>query len=224
MDKGAELIDGRETTAAIRARIEANLHRATAKSVRDHFQQMNPHLVGEKAFENRWREKRRDAAVLVPIIARETGATVLFTVRSNDMPSHAGQISFPGGKVEPGDADREATALREAHEEVNIPHDAVDVVGRLGVHQGGLGFSVTPIVGIVDPAAPIRACPREVDEVFEAPLAFFTDPANHRIEERTHKGVAYKMFAAPYDRFHIWGLTAGILRTLLDVLRDEDAA
>lgn len=218
------MFDGQETTADLRARIEANLHRATAQNVRDQFQQMNPHLVGEKAFENRWRETRKEAAVLVPIIPREGGATVLFTVRSNDMPSHAGQISFPGGKVEKKDANREATALREAHEEVNIPPDAVDVVGRLGVHQGGLGFSVTPIIGIVDPTTEIRACPREVDEVFEAPLAFFADPGNHRTEQRTHKGVAYKMFAAPYDRFHIWGLTAGILRTFLDVLQDENAA
>ncbi len=219
-----KLFDGRESTAALRARIEANLHRATAQRVSDQFQQMNPHLVGEKAFENRWRERRKDAAVLVPIIPRDGGATILFTVRSNEMPSHAGQISFPGGKVERDDADREATALREAHEEVNISPDAVDVVGRLGVHQGGLGFSVTPIIGIIDPATAIRACPREVDEVFEAPLSFFADARNHRIEERTHKGVAYKMFAAPYERFHIWGLTAGILRTLLDVLRGEDAA
>lgn len=224
MSKAINLFNGRETTAALRARIEANLHRSTAQRVSDQFRQMNPHLVGEKAFENRWRESRKEAAVLVPIIPRDTGASVLFTVRSNDMPSHAGQISFPGGKVEPSDVDREATALREAHEEVNIPPDAVDVIGRLGVHQGGLGFSVTPIVGIVDPAAPIRSCPREVDEIFEAPLAFFTDPANHRIEERTHKGVAYKMFAAPYDRFHIWGLTAGILRTLVDVLKEEEIA
>ncbi len=221
--KAINVFEGQESTAALRARIEANLHRASAQRVRDHFQQMNPHLVGDKAFESRWSDTRKDAAVLVPIIPRDGGATVLFTVRSNDMPSHAGQISFPGGKVEKTDASREATALREAYEEVNIPPEAVDVVGRLGVHQGGLGFAVTPIIGIVDPLADIRACPREVDEVFEAPLAFFADPENHVTEQRTHKNITYNMFAAPYDRFHIWGLTAGILRTLLDVLCDKDA-
>ena len=149
--------------AGLRAQIEANLHRASGQEIQDHFKRMNPHLVGEKAFENRWTEKRKAAAVLLPIIPRENGATLLFTVRSPDMPSHAGQISFPGGKVDRTDADRTATALREAHEEVNIRPETVDVIGNLGEHIGGLGFSVTPVIGIVDPSADIRACPREVD-------------------------------------------------------------
>lgn len=205
----------------LRARIEANLGRTNAQRVRALFEEINPHLVGEKLFESRWSDIRRDAAVLIPIIPREAGPSVLFTVRSGNMPSHAGQISFPGGKVEAGDADRVATALREAHEEVNIPPHAVDVIGRLGVHQGGLGFSVTPVVGIVDPQVDFRACPREVDEIFEAPLSFVADLNNHITEQREHKGVQYNMFAAPYDRFHIWGLTAGILRTLAETLQDE---
>lgn len=217
------MFDGRETAAALRARIAGNLHRASAQSIRDTFRELNPHLAADKLFERRWTEERKDAAVLVPIIPRAGGATVLFTVRSTDMPSHAGQISFPGGKAEDGDTDREATALREAHEEVNIAPDAVDIVGRLGVQHGGYGFSVTPVVGIVDPAADIRPCPREVDEVFEAPLAFFANFENHITEERTHNGVAYNMFAAPYDRFHIWGLTAAILRNFAEVLQDKDA-
>ena len=217
------MINGRETATALRARIAANLHRASAQSIRDTFRELNPHLVADKLFERRWTEDRKDAAVLVPIIPRANGATVLFTVRSSDMPSHAGQISFPGGKVEDSDASREATALREAYEEVNIPPDAVDVVGRLGVQHGGYGFSVTPVVGIIDPSADIRPCPREVDEVFEAPLAFFADFDNHITEQRTHNGVAYTMFAAPYDRFHIWGLTAAILRNFAEVLQDKSS-
>lgn len=218
------MADERQSITALRAQIEANLHRASGMEIQDHFKRMNPHLVGDKAFENRWNPNRKNAAVLVPIIPRENGAHLLFTVRSNDMPSHAGQVSFPGGKVEEYDADRAATALREAHEEVNIAPDAVDVVGNLGVHQGGLGFSVTPVIGFVDPSADIRACPREVDEVFEAPLSHFLNAENHIIEERTHKDISYKMFAVPYEGYHVWGLTAGILRTLLDVLRDEEAA
>ena len=206
---------------ALRARIEANLKLASAQNVRAHFQEMNPHLVGDKLFEDRWRDVRRDAAVLVPIILRPDAASILFTIRSPDMPSHAGQISFPGGKVEPGDKNREATALREAHEEVNIPPHAVEVLGRLGIHEGGLGFSVTPVVGLIDPNIEFTPCPREVDEVFEVPLDFIADLNNHVTEQREHKGVKYNMFAIPYGRYHIWGLTAGILRTLADVLQDE---
>jgi len=207
-----------------RARIEANLNRASAQRVRALFSEINPHLVGDKMFESRWSDIRKDAAVLVPIIPRAHGYTVLMTVRSVDMPSHAGQISFPGGKAHPEDQDRIATALREAHEEVNIAPDVVDVIGALGVHQGGLGFSVTPIVGIVDPQTDIKPCPREVAEIFEVPLRFIADLGNHITEQREHKGIHYNMFATPYERFHIWGLTAGILRTLAETLQDDGEA
>ena len=209
------------STAAWRARIEANLHRASAQRVREMFSEINPHLVGDKLFESRWSDIRMDAAVLVPIVNRPAGPTVLLTVRSSEMRSHAGQISFPGGKAEPGDRDRIATALREAHEEVNITPDAADVIGSLGVHKGGLGFSVTPVVAIIDPTADIKPCPREVGEIFETPLSFVADMRNHITEQREHEGIKYNMFAAPYDRFHIWGLTAGILRTLAETLQEE---
>lgn len=209
-------------TDDLRARIERNLSRASAQRVRAMFQEINPHLVGDKLFESRWSDIRKDAAVLVPIINRPQGPSVLLTVRSSDMPSHAGQISFPGGKAEPADKDRVATALREAQEEVNIPPDAVDVIGSLGVHQGGLGFSVTPVVGLVDPEIDLKPCPREVAEVFETPLDFIMNLDNHVTEQREHKGVKYNMFAAPYGRFHIWGLTAGILRTLAEALQDDE--
>lgn len=202
-----------------RRRIAANLASARAQRIRALFAELNPELVGDRLFESRWSDIRKDAAVLVPIVARPSGATVLLTVRSADMPSHAGQISFPGGRVSPLDASPVAAALREAFEEVNIPPDMVEVLGALGVHQGGLGFSVTPVVGVVDPAAPIRADPREVAEIFEVPLEFFADLANHGAEEREHEGVRYRMFAAPWGRFHIWGLTAGILRSLAEALQ-----
>ena len=200
-------------------RIENNLALSTTRRVRALFAEINPHLVGDTRFESRWSKKRQEAAVLVPIINRADGPTVLMTVRSSDMPSHAGQISFPGGKAHPEDRDRIETALREASEEVNIPPASVRVIGALGVHEGGLGFSVTPVVGIVDPAAPFAACPREVAEIFETPLAWIADMSNHTFEDREHDGIKYKMFASPYERFHIWGLTAGILRSLAEVMQ-----
>ena len=213
---------GRSAFADLRAQIERNLSRASAQRIRALFAEINPHLVGDRVFESRWSDIRKDAAVLVPIVARPEGATVLLTVRSSDMPSHAGQISFPGGRVHPEDRSRVDTALREAEEEVGLPRAMVDVIGTLGVHQGGLGFSVTPVVGLVDPSAPLVPCPREVAEIFEAPLSFVADLANHVTEEREHKGVRYNMFAAPYGRYHSWGLTAGILRTLAETLQDPD--
>lgn len=206
-----------------RRQIEENLARASAQRVRALFAEINPHLVGDTRFESRWSAARQEAAVLVPIIDRPTGPTVLLTVRSADMPSHAGQISFPGGKAHPEDRDRIATALREAREEVNIPPSAVEIIGALGIHEGGLGFSVTPVIGIVDPSAPIKPCPREVAEVFETPLEWLADLDNHKLEARDHEGVSYRMYAAPFGRFHIWGLTAAILRSLADVLQSDDA-
>ena len=210
------------TADAVRNLIAANLRRASAQRVRSLFAEINPQLVGDALFESRWSDVRRDAAVLVPIIARPRRPTVLLTVRSADMPSHAGQISFPGGRVHPEDKGRVDTALREAEEEVGIPRDLVDVVGALGVHEGGLGYSVTPVVGVVDPSVRFSLCEREVAEAFEVPLDFVADLDNHVTERREHKGVPYNMFAAPYGRYHIWGLTAGILRTLAETLQPRE--
>ncbi|MCB2112646.1 MAG: CoA pyrophosphatase [Parvularculaceae bacterium] len=207
-----------------RALIEKNLSRMTTQRVREIFAEINPHLVGDARFESRWTKKRQPAAVLIPIINRIDRPTVLLTVRSPDMPSHAGQISFPGGRAHPEDSDLVETALREAEEEVNIPRAAVDIIGSLGVHEGGLGFAVTPVIGLVDPRAPIRPCPREVAEIFETPLEWFADLSNHTIEERRHDGVSFHMFAAPYENYHIWGLTAGILRSLAETLQRDEAA
>lgn len=204
-----------------RARIEANLKHVSAQRVHDLFREINPHLVGDKLFEKRWSDKRKDAAVLVPIVNREEGPRIILTVRSPDMPSHAGQISFPGGKSQEEDNSLIDTALREAHEEVNLAPEYVDVIGTMGVHKGGLGFSVTPVIGVVDPQADLKPCPREVDEIFEVPVEFVADLANHIIEERRLENIPYKMFAAIYGPYHIWGLTAGILRSFAEVLQEN---
>lgn len=200
-----------------RQRIEQNIKTASAKRVRALFREINPQLADDARFEARTRKIRKEAAVLIPIIAHPE-PTVLLTVRTSDMPSHPGQISLPGGRVHEEDASLVDTALREAEEEVGIPRDKVDIVGSLGVHEGGLGYAVTPVIGIVSPDTPIVNCPREVAESFQTPLSFLADRSNHVKEQREHEGVPYYMYAVPYDRFHIWGLTAGILHTLSEML------
>jgi 8-oxo-dGTP pyrophosphatase MutT (NUDIX family) len=204
-----------------RSRIEANLRLPRVARERSLFSEINPGLVGDRLFESRWAAPRMEAAVLVPIIERACGPKIILTVRAADLPSHAGQISFPGGRRQPEDDGPVATALREAEEEVNIARSEVAILGSLGVHRGGLGFSVTPVVGLVDARASLRPCAREVAEIFEVPLEFLADLGNHRTEQRRHEGVLYNMYAVPWGRYHIWGLTAGILKTLAEVFAEE---
>jgi 8-oxo-dGTP pyrophosphatase MutT (NUDIX family) len=151
------------------------------------------------------------AAVLVPIVERDGGMTVLFTRRADDLASHAGQIAFPGGRCDPGDRDAAATALRETAEEIGLPRDRVEVAGRLPVYETGTGFSITPVVGFVAPPFELAPDPREVAEVFEVPLAFLLDPANHRRDSIVWRGALHWYDAVPYDGRYIWGATAGIV-------------
>lgn len=198
-----------------RERVREIVNHPGALRSRDVLADINPELVGDARLKNRWSAVRKPASVLIPIVERPEGASIVLTVRSNDMPSHAGQISFPGGRPREDDPDPIATALREAHEEINAAPEHIDVVGALGEHFGGLGYSVTPVVGFIDPGAELRACPREVDEIFEIPFEFAID-LNSYITER-HESLAevpFSLYAAPFERFHIWGLTAAILRTL----------
>ncbi|MGF1629924.1 MAG: CoA pyrophosphatase [Kiloniellaceae bacterium] len=164
----------------------------------------------------------RDAAVLVPIIERPQELTVLLTRRSPHLPDHAGQISFPGGCIDPGDVDAEAAALRETEEEVGLARHHVTVIGRLDTYLVRTGFSVVPVVGLLRPPFVLRAEAGEVDEIFEVPLAFFLDPANRALHSRTFRGAERFFYAYPFGDYYIWGATAGILSNLCDVLRASD--
>jgi len=155
----------------------------------------------------------RPAAVLVPIIAHDA-PTLLFTQRPTHLVEHSGQISFPGGKVDTQDASLEATALREAEEEVGLSPDNVEVLGFLDGYQTATGFLIAPVVGLVAPPFTPRPNADEVAEVFEAPLSFFMDPKNHRIESREYKQKTRKFYAMPFENRYIWGATAGILKNL----------
>ncbi|MGD1879929.1 MAG: CoA pyrophosphatase [Kiloniellaceae bacterium] len=164
----------------------------------------------------------RDAAVLVPIIDRPRGLTVLLTRRSKDLPDHPGQISFPGGGIDPGDADAEVAALREAHEEVGLAPRHVSVIGRLDTYLVRTGFSVVPVVALLHPPFDLRAEAGEVDEIFEVPLGIFLDPASRVLHSRVFRGAERFFYAYPYGDYYIWGATAGILSNLSEVLRAAD--
>ena len=166
------------------------------------------------------RDELRAAAVLVPLVDRPEGLGVLFTLRNAGLPHHAGQVSFPGGRIEDGDASAAATALRETEEEIGVPAAGVEIVGRLDDYITGTGFLVAPIVGLIRPPYALDPDPSEVEAVFEVPLAFFLDPANHRRESRIFDGVERRFYAMPYGDKYIWGATAAMLMNLYDLLRD----
>jgi 8-oxo-dGTP pyrophosphatase MutT (NUDIX family) len=160
------------------------------------------------------------AAVLVPLVDHPQGTSVLLTQRTAHLSAHAGQISFPGGRMEETDPDAVAAALRETEEEVGLPRDRVEVIGRLDTYVTGTGFEITPIVGIVAPPMPISIDPFEVAEAFEVPLAFILDRRNHQRIERDMGAHSRSYYVLPYDGRNIWGATAGILVNLAEVLAD----
>lgn len=161
----------------------------------------------------------RPAAVLVPIVDRPTGMTVLLTQRSPHLADHAGQVSFPGGRIEECDVDATTCALREAQEEVGLPPANVEIVGRLDTYVIRTGYEVTPVVGVVDPPGELRPDPTEVAEVFEVPLRFILDPANVELRERVINGMTRQFYVWPYLGYYIWGATAGMLVNLSEALR-----
>lgn len=161
------------------------------------------------------------AAVLVPIVERAEGLTVILTLRSEHLSDHAGQVSFPGGRIEDYDADEVAAALRETEEEIGLPRHHVRVVGRLDDYETGTGFIVTPIVGLVRPPFPIERDELEVADVFEVPLSFILEPANHELRSGVFGGRRRHYYVLPYEDRFIWGATAGMLINLYERLRDR---
>jgi 8-oxo-dGTP pyrophosphatase MutT (NUDIX family) len=164
------------------------------------------------------RVKRIPAAVLMLLLGRPEGLSVLFTRRTPELKRHAGQIAFPGGRLEPGDADVVACALRETEEEIGLPRHTVSVLGRLDPYLTITGYEVTPVVGTAAPPSAFAPDPTEVAEIFEVPLAFLLDPANHRRERRIVDGLTRAYYAVPYGERYIWGATAGMILNLYDVL------
>ncbi|NQV54772.1 MAG: CoA pyrophosphatase [Rhodospirillales bacterium] len=170
----------------------------------------NPWVRGDKPL--------KAAAVLVPLVARKGGVTVLLTKRSEHLKNHAGQISFPGGRVDDSDRDAEHTALRETEEEIGIAGSAIEVLAKMEDYVVGTGFLVSPIIGMIRPPFELDLHDHEVAEVIEVPLAFVLDPKNIERHSRDYEGTKRYFFAITWQDYYIWGATAGMLRNLSNIL------
>jgi 8-oxo-dGTP pyrophosphatase MutT (NUDIX family) len=164
------------------------------------------------------------AAVLLLVVNHAETQTVLFTQRTAHLAAHAGQISFPGGRLEAGDESPDAGALREAHEEVGVEPSRVEVLGRMPEYHTSTGYLVTPVVGWADAPLAYAPDPHEVAEVFEVPLTFLLDSRNHRYESAFFKGRTRHFWAMPFGPRYIWGATAGMLVTFQRIMSGGDAA
>ena len=165
--------------------------------------------------------KRTPAAVLVPLIERVEGFSVLLTKRTSELKHHGGQVAFPGGRKEDTDADFIACALRETEEETGLARQSVEVLGHLDPYLTITGYEVTPVVGAVSLPITLTPDPIEVAEIFEVPLAFLMDPANHQRVQRDFNGLKRAYYAMPYGEHYIWGATAGMILNLFHILSDR---
>ncbi|WP_114638980.1 CoA pyrophosphatase [Polynucleobacter necessarius] len=159
------------------------------------------------------------AAVLIPLLLREEGLSVLLTQRTNHLRDHAGQISFPGGRMDPEDHSPDETALRESEEEIGLNRNNVEIIGYLPQYLTVSGYSVTPVVGLVQPQAEYVLDEFEVADVFEVPLDFLLDPANHQVRLWQSEQGGRRFYSTPYENRFIWGATAGMLRNLYHLLK-----
>jgi 8-oxo-dGTP pyrophosphatase MutT (NUDIX family) len=160
----------------------------------------------------------RPAAVLVPAIGRPAGVTLLLTQRASHLRDHSGQIAFPGGKIDAGDATPLAAALREAQEEIGLSPRLVAPIGYLDTYLTATGYRIVPVVALIDPDATLAIDKSEVDEVFEVPLDFLMNPQNHHRHTRSFRGRQRRYYAMPFGERYIWGVTAGIIRNLYERL------
>lgn len=189
--------------------MQAELAQITAALARDAAESsdfdLNPHVITPRKV------PLRPAAVLVAIMPSQRGAQIILTKRASHLAHHPGQISFPGGKVEPRDLTPATAALREAREEIGLDPRHVRVLGQLPNHETVTGFSMTPVLGQIEMGAPLTPDPAEVAEVFCVPFSFVTNPQNFRIEGRIWQGQMRHFYSVPYGPYYIWGATARVL-------------
>ncbi|WJY22417.1 CoA pyrophosphatase [Fontisubflavum oceani] len=171
---------------------------------------LNPDIVLPKS------RKLRPAAVLIAIADAPGGAEVILTKRASHLKHHPGQIAFPGGKLDDGDADLVSAALREAEEEIGLPRDLVSVLELMPIHETVTSYEVTPVVAALNGDFDPVPEPGEVAEIFRVPLAFLMDPSAYRVERRRWRGVWRQFYVVPYGPYYIWGATARMLKSLAD--------
>ena len=199
------------STADFRERVAAQADAHAGDDYGDHrFNPGHPRLKQMKAL--------RDAAVLVPVVDHGAEATVLLTKRAEKLRSHSGQVAFPGGTIDPTDPSPEAAALRETFEEIGLDRDHVEIIGRMPDYVAGSGYRIAPVLAIVRPGFALSLNADEVDAAFEVPLSFLMDPANHTRDSRMWNDLEWFFYDMPYGGQRIWGVTAGIIRTLYERL------
>ena len=212
--ENAPLFSAREAQSRVRAQLNFDLPDDVFDAPiwppqGDHA--LNPDLNAEPV-------KAKAAAVLVPLVAHETGVHVLLTQRTAKLRTHAGQIAFPGGRMDPEDESPVHTALREANEEIGLDAGHVEVAGYLDPYQSGTGYRIIPVVAMVQANLQFQLNPHEVDAAFEVPLSFLMEEANHKRHRWERDGVTRESWAMPYRERFIWGVTAGIIRHMWERL------
>lgn len=199
------------STADFRQRVAAQAQVHAGDDYGDHrFNPGHPRMKLVKAL--------RDAAVLIPVVDHGAEATVLLTKRAEKLRSHSGQVAFPGGTIDPTDPSPEAAALRETFEEIGLDKEHVEIIGRMPDYVAGSGYRIAPVLGIVRPGFTLALNADEVDAAFEVPLGFLMDPANHARDSRMWNDLEWFFYEMPYGGQRIWGVTAGIIRTLYERL------
>lgn len=199
------------TVADFRRRAAAHRLPPRADDYGDH--RLNPELA--QMFVH---DRLKEAAVLVPVVDRPGEASVILTQRSGKLRSHSGEISFPGGRLDPADPTAEFAALRETEEEIGLTSDFIEVVGRLPDYVTGSGFRIVPVLSVVKPGFMLTINEDEVEDAFEVPLGFLMDPANHTRNSRIWNNRERFFYTMPFGDRYIWGITAGIIRVVYERL------
>lgn len=203
---------GRFSAEGFRRQVEVRLAAGGGGEAGDHILNPNSFRIVNRVA------PLKDAAVLIPVVDRGDQPTVVLTLRTEHLASHAGQVAFPGGKIDLADDGPLGAALREAEEEIGLNPAVVRPIGQLPPYLTGSGYKVVPVIGILPPDLILDPNPGEVADVFEVPLAFLMDPANHQRQSRVWGGERRYFYAMPYGERYIWGVTAGIVRLLYDTV------